>query len=653
SGQGVSYYGGSNVRTQNRLPPRPIGSYSPGFSPNVEPISLVNNPQPIYQPPQPVQADQHQPIYQSPQAIQSDVPQPPVAPKIPPEPASRPINSFPRPLPPWSWSRPKVFPAEINTQENPSPPDNVLVDVYPESSPVPLKYGPKALDFESPVESDQPVPVEGSAVVLQPEKAKISSSPIPEELLPNIEVNTKPEPLAEPLPEIEPVPQPSPPGARPSSEEPLTDPIPELSPEQPVPSYPEPIPISNSQSAAEIQQEPIPATYESNRFIEPVNQPPTPITPALMNQPSVPTYQPVQTPAPVAYFPMSLPPRPDYQPMQPPGPDYQPMQPPGPDYQPMQPPGPDYQSMQPPRPDYQPMQPPGPDYQSMQPPRPDYQPMHPPGPDYQSMQPPGPDYQPMQPPGPDYQPMQPPGPDYQPMQPPGPDYQPMQPPRPDYQPMHPPAPIPIPMARPPQTLPPPEPAPRPPQPRPIPSHPGVPSTSYIPISAPEDDIIPLTEFQCIKGDAYYIIANECDTYIECQAARPTGECPHWYGFFSISGGDCSQYLMCQKGKATLMNCPFGLVFNDELNSCDWPENVPQCHSNAFNDFTCPTPPEDDPDLLTKFRYGNDCGIYMACLRGHPRLLRCDSGLSFDENSQVCIDSDLVTDCRSKETRYYA
>lgn len=67
--------------------------------------------------------------------------------------------------------------------------------------------------------------------------------------------------------------------------------------------------------------------------------------------------------------------------------------------------------------------------------------------------------------------------------------------------------------------------------------------------------------------------------------NPTAQCPRQYGFFSTNDGDCSKYVVCQEGEATVMNCPYGLVFNPTLQSCDYVENVPQCNPNGnFNNF---------------------------------------------------------------------
>ncbi len=37
--------------------------------------------------------------------------------------------------------------------------------------------------------------------------------------------------------------------------------------------------------------------------------------------------------------------------------------------------------------------------------------------------------------------------------------------------------------------------------------------------------------------------------------------------------DCSSFYSCNNGVAILMHCPDGLYFNDELEVCDWPQNV--------------------------------------------------------------------------------
>lgn len=124
------------------------------------------------------------------------------------------------------------------------------------------------------------------------------------------------------------------------------------------------------------------------------------------------------------------------------------------------------------------------------------------------------------------------------------------------------------------------------------------------------------------------IASELLTYIICCDSvnpRPTNLCPRQYGFFSMNDGDCSKYIMCQGGIATIMNCPAGLVFNSNKDTCDWQINVPECNPNGeqaylynfnkykisiliylilsvFKHFTCPEAPVDEYGYLSDVIY---------------------------------------------------
>ena len=42
--------------------------------------------------------------------------------------------------------------------------------------------------------------------------------------------------------------------------------------------------------------------------------------------------------------------------------------------------------------------------------------------------------------------------------------------------------------------------------------------------------------------------------------------------------DCSMYYVCQGSVKHHKPCPTGLVFNENENVCDWPENVEECPS---------------------------------------------------------------------------
>ncbi|XP_045452734.1 mucin-2-like [Melitaea cinxia] len=199
----------------------------------------------------------------------------------------------------------------------------------------------------------------------------------------------------------------------------------------------------------------------------------------------------------------------------------------------------------------------------------------------------------------------------------------------------------------------------------------------------------LQDYICRDVNGYYLLENKCDEYILCknntayknmcpdglhfnpvarypaypcayptevkcqipsikQPAQPTSECPHRFGHFPVPNGDCGHFMMCQEGVATIMACPPGLAFNTKISACDWSVNVPGCNPSAFKGFTCPAVKTDtyENSAIINYRYKNSCKNYIACHEGHPRLLSCDAGLSFDEAAAKCVESSLVKNCTS-------
>jgi len=48
--------------------------------------------------------------------------------------------------------------------------------------------------------------------------------------------------------------------------------------------------------------------------------------------------------------------------------------------------------------------------------------------------------------------------------------------------------------------------------------------------------------------------------------------------FARDKNDCSMYYVCQGTTKHHKPCPSGLVFNENDNVCDWPDNVSECKS---------------------------------------------------------------------------
>ncbi|XP_059047476.1 uncharacterized protein LOC131842920 [Achroia grisella] len=206
----------------------------------------------------------------------------------------------------------------------------------------------------------------------------------------------------------------------------------------------------------------------------------------------------------------------------------------------------------------------------------------------------------------------------------------------------------------------------------------------------------LFDYQCSHRDGYFNVQTDCEKFVECKQNRammyrcPSGyrfnprsilpEYPcgpvseircetnnmkkpiipiEWngncegisYGIFPYDNVECSKYVICEHGLPTIMPCPEGLAFNIEKETCDWPVNVPSCNPQIFHGFTCPAPKldkSDEPsDYVSKFRYEQNCSKYIACQQGHPRLLSCDHGLHFSDETESCIEPDLVHNCRTQ------
>lgn len=99
--------------------------------------------------------------------------------------------------------------------------------------------------------------------------------------------------------------------------------------------------------------------------------------------------------------------------------------------------------------------------------------------------------------------------------------------------------------------------------------------------------------------------------------------------------DCSKYYTCNGGVAFEFDCPAGLHFNSETNTCDIPENV-KCGQNQEpeeGDMFCP--PEDDPTNLIFYPSGIRCEWYYLCLSGKPFKLSCAPGYHWNQQFFQC------------------
>lgn len=103
---------------------------------------------------------------------------------------------------------------------------------------------------------------------------------------------------------------------------------------------------------------------------------------------------------------------------------------------------------------------------------------------------------------------------------------------------------------------------------------------------------------------------------------------------------CTRYWHCWNGTATIQQCPFSLLYNDAIHSCDWPDNVPDCQKHPI----C----KDTPNGLVFIE--KSCVRYWLCVGGYPRLQRCAAGLAVNPTTLKCELASTVPGCEPPPTQ---
>ncbi|XP_066603121.1 protein obstructor-E-like [Prorops nasuta] len=150
----------------------------------------------------------------------------------------------------------------------------------------------------------------------------------------------------------------------------------------------------------------------------------------------------------------------------------------------------------------------------------------------------------------------------------------------------------------------------------------------------------------------YPIDVNCEGRSQRQAAQPTNECPHQYGYFKVGDHqNCGQFMNCADGRGYIFDCPEGLAFNSETYRCDWPDLVPDCDAEAFLGFRCPEMKDSFylPGEIRFYRSAHDCQHYYICVNNRPRLQSCGEGNAFNELINACDAAKNVTGCAVPES----
>ncbi|GJQ81033.1 hypothetical protein Trydic_g21842, partial [Trypoxylus dichotomus] len=123
-----------------------------------------------------------------------------------------------------------------------------------------------------------------------------------------------------------------------------------------------------------------------------------------------------------------------------------------------------------------------------------------------------------------------------------------------------------------------------------------------------------------------------------------GSCPPTGQYFLPHPYVCAQFIECNNGESSIIDCIDGLHFNPAVGWCDFPENVGCVDSTPAPPITevpeeeggpvgeCPPVNGAYVDFLTDSR---DCTIFYKCDWGTPIQMNCPSGLHFNPTLNVC------------------
>lgn len=127
-------------------------------------------------------------------------------------------------------------------------------------------------------------------------------------------------------------------------------------------------------------------------------------------------------------------------------------------------------------------------------------------------------------------------------------------------------------------------------------------------------------------------------FFNSEQAVASENCAWQFGVFPHATS-CTRYWHCWNGTATIQQCPFSLLYNDAIHSCDWPDNVPDCQKHPI----C----KDTPNGLVFIE--KSCVRYWLCVGGYPRLQRCAAGLAVNPTTLKCELATTVPGCEPPPT----
>ncbi|KAK6637067.1 hypothetical protein RUM43_010741 [Polyplax serrata] len=130
----------------------------------------------------------------------------------------------------------------------------------------------------------------------------------------------------------------------------------------------------------------------------------------------------------------------------------------------------------------------------------------------------------------------------------------------------------------------------------------------------------------------------------------TPGCEYQFGIYPTGSGCDTNYLKCEFGVPVSEPCLPGLVYDERIHTCNWPDMyLEKCNPEEIVGFKCPTRvPEDSVAArywpFPRFPVPGDCGRLITCVNGYPRLITCGDGNVYDETTGLCQSPEHVPQC---------
>ncbi|CAD6189236.1 unnamed protein product [Caenorhabditis auriculariae] len=112
----------------------------------------------------------------------------------------------------------------------------------------------------------------------------------------------------------------------------------------------------------------------------------------------------------------------------------------------------------------------------------------------------------------------------------------------------------------------------------------------------------------------------------------------------------TKYYVCYNHRLHVLRCPSNLVFNPYNSECDRPASVPECRADLKKpDTPVSTPIDPFCERLADGRYGFGCNsFYYQCTNFETEKNRCETGLFYNAESQMCQKAKDVPECARNE-----